>query len=128
MDRDRVMLVFFLVLSALAAGVMYGLFRGDTFKQFEMSRLYFAAAVLAFLAFIFLFSMILYVFGSDHAPGADSPGKAIFDSCVKVIPPIATLIIGFYFGTYQASGKLEGANAQVPSQASPQTPQPKPQQ
>ena len=102
MSRNALFAIALLVVSALAAYVAYGMFSVGTMKEFEMSKMYFAAAVLAFLAFIFMLAVIIYGLGPEAAPSsAEAPGKAIFDACVKVIPPIATLIIGFYFGTTQ---------------------------
>jgi hypothetical protein len=123
MDRSRLLLWLFIVLAILAATLMSAMFgitsRGDS----ESTRLYFAAGVLAFLAFIFVFAMLIYAFGGDGTTGtADSPGKVIFDSCVKVLPPIATLIIGFYFGAYHASSRQPAAAAVAPATAAPQAP------
>ncbi|MFN9474917.1 hypothetical protein [Acidovorax sp.] len=71
-------------------------------KEIEKSKMYFAASVLAFLAFIFMLAAILYALGPDATPpSTESPGKVIFDACVKIIPPMVTLIIGFYFGASQ---------------------------
>jgi hypothetical protein len=71
-------------------------------EELEKSKMYFAAAVLAFLAFIFMLAAILYGLGPEPtASSTDAPGKVIFDACVKIIPPMVTLILGFYFGTVQ---------------------------
>jgi hypothetical protein len=102
MSRNNLFVITLLVVSALAAYVAYGMFAVGTMKEFEMSKMYFAAAVLAFLAFIFMLAAILYGLGPEAIPpSTEAPGKAIFDACVKVIPPMVTLIIGFYFGTTQ---------------------------
>lgn len=103
MSRNMLFVITLLVISILAAGVAFGMFNVGTMKEFEKSKMYFAASVLAFLAFIFMLAMIFYAMGPEaNSPGGESPGKAIFESCVKVIPPIVTLIIGFYFGASQA--------------------------
>ena len=105
MSNEVLFVVSLLVLAVLAGGVAYGMFDVGTMTEFEKSKLYFAAAVLAFLAFIFLLAMILYAFGPEaKPPTADAPGKVIFDSCVKIIPPMVTLIIGFYFGSTRDKG------------------------
>lgn len=102
MSRNMLFMVTLLVISALAGGVAYGMFAVGTMSEFEKSKMYFAASVLAFLAFIFLLAMIFYALGPEQSPpSTESPGKNIFDACVKVIPPIVTLIIGFYFGASQ---------------------------
>lgn len=115
-SNEIVMSVMFLVMGLLAAGFMYAMFRGDSFDSFEMSRLYFAAGTMVVLAWIFILSMIFYFLAPGTSDDAGA-GKVIFETCVKVIPPIATLIIGFYFGvhsgTTQSAGmpKPEGASA-----------------
>lgn len=123
MDKSRmfVFITALVVVSALAAGVAYGMFGVGTFEDFEKSKLYFAAAVLAFLAYTFLLAMILYALGPEPAdPAKDSPSKVIFDACVKVIPPMVTLIIGFYFGASQGTGGEPAADsASVPTTQSP---------
>jgi ABC-type dipeptide/oligopeptide/nickel transport system permease subunit len=99
MSRNTLFVISLVVVSALSAGVAYGMFAVGRMDNFEMSKMYFAAAVLAFLAFIFLLAMIFYAVGPEATSStAESPGKGIFDACVKVIPPLVTLIIGFYFG------------------------------
>jgi hypothetical protein len=100
MNNNRSLIILSIIAAVLAVGFMFAMFRGEPFKNFEMSRLYFAAGTLAVLAFLFLMSMIFYVFGPETSEG-EAPGKAVFDACVKVIPPIVTLIIGFYFGAYE---------------------------
>ena len=102
MSRNTLFLATLLIVSALAAYVAYGMFAVGTMKEFDKSKMYFAAAVLAFLAFIFMLSIILYGLGPEaSSSSADAPGRTIFDACVKVIPPMVTLIIGFYFGSVQ---------------------------
>jgi hypothetical protein len=108
MEQSQLLFVVFAITSVLAAGIMFAMFRGKPFDRFEMSRLYFAAGTLAVLSFVFLVSMILYALGPDGA-SEDSPGKVIFEACVKVIPPIVTLIIGFYFGAQQRSHDGDGS-------------------
>jgi hypothetical protein len=119
MDRSRLLLWLFIVLAILAATLMSAMFGVSPRGDLESSRLYFAAGVLAFLAFIFVFAMLIYAFGGDGATTADSPGKVIFDSCVKVLPPIATLIIGFYFGAYHTSSRPPAAPAVAPAPPAP---------
>ncbi|BCT69530.1 hypothetical protein [Nitrosospira sp. NRS527] len=102
MDPSMIFVITLGIVSGLAGYVAYRMFAVPPRPQYDMSKMYFAAAVLAFLAFIFMLSMIVYAFGPEpKSPSIDSPGKTIFDSCVKIIPPLVTLIIGFYFGTSQ---------------------------
>ena len=118
MDRSRLLLWLFIVLAILAATMMSAMFGVSPRADAESSRLYFAAGVLAFLAFIFVFAMLIYAFGGDGAAGpTDAPGKVIFDSCVKVLPPIATLIIGFYFGAYHTASRQPAPTVAAPAAA-----------
>ncbi|MBK0392329.1 hypothetical protein [Ramlibacter algicola] len=111
-------MITLVVVGGLAAGVAYGMFAVGTMEQLEKSKMYFAAAVLAFLAFIFMLAMIFYALGPLPTDGTTEPaGRAIFDACVKVIPPLATLIIGFYFGASQIGAAPSQAAAAVQSSA-----------
>ena len=107
-DRE-ILLAMFLIMSLIAAGFMYAMFRGKPFDRFEMSRLYFAAGTMAVLGYIFILSMIFYALSPSDATG-EIPGKAIFDACIKVIPPIITLIIGFYFGAHSKASEQQPAS------------------
>lgn len=49
----------------------------------------FAKLILLILALIFIFGIVIEVF---------FPNKGIFDSCKTILPPISTLVIGYYFG------------------------------
>ena len=119
MDRSRLLLWLFIVLAILAATLMSAMFGVSPRENVESSRLYFAAGVLAFIAFIFMFAMLIYAFGGESAGASDSPGKVIFDSCVKVLPPIATLIIGFYFGAYHTAARQAIAPTPAPAASPP---------
>ncbi|NEQ52611.1 MAG: hypothetical protein F6K11_21140 [Leptolyngbya sp. SIO3F4] len=66
----------------------------DEKARFEFQRLSFAAVVLTGLGLIFLESMAMYYW----APPNSEAGKAIFEACKTVIPPIITLVLGYYFG------------------------------
>jgi len=55
----------------------------------EQDLLRFAKLILIVIASIFIFSMILTISLHD---------KAVFDACKTILPPIATSVIGFYFG------------------------------
>jgi len=102
MSRNTLFVLTLVIVSSLAGYVAYGMFGVGTMAEIEKSKMYFAAAVLAFLAYIFMLAIIIYALGPDPAPGVtEPPGKKIFDSCVTIIPPLVTLIVGFYFGTSQ---------------------------
>jgi len=119
MSRNTLFIVTVVIVSALAAFIAYGMFVVGTFDDPHKSRMYFAASILAFLAFIFLLSIIIYALGPEPAsPNTESPGKIIFDSCVKIIPPVVTLIVGFYFGTAQSDHEAKPEPAAVVAPAS----------
>jgi hypothetical protein len=102
MNRNTTFIITLVSMCGLIGYVAHGMFGVGTMELFEKSKMYFAAAILAFLAFIFILSIIIYAFGPEPTPPVtESPGKVIFDACVKIIPPMVTLIIGFYFGTTQ---------------------------
>ena len=120
MQRETLFVVTLIIISSLAAYVAYGMFAVGTMQEFEKSKMYFAAAVLAFLAFIFMLAIILYGLGPKPTDSnSDNPGKSIFDACVKVIPPIVTLIIGFYFGASQDSINNEPQTTVLTESSSP---------
>lgn len=79
---------------------------------FEL-KLFFAIGILTGLALLFAFAIAVYVWGPQAANSTESPGKAVFDACVKVIPPIITLILGAYFGI-SSSAKDETKPASSP--------------
>lgn len=60
----------------------------------DRARLTIAINVLGALALIFLFASLALVFGPDSRIEQE---KAIFDFVKTIAPPIATLVIGFYF-------------------------------
>jgi len=75
---------------------------------FETRRLYFAAAVLVGLGFLFFEAMILCYY-SEVQIGANgnsvNHGKDIFDAAKTILPPIVTLVLGYYFGSTTAKSK-----------------------
>ena len=73
----------------------------DEKDRLQVRLLYFAGVVLSGLALVFLEAMVMFYFSNSGAAyKADSinPGKEIFEACVQIIPPIATLVLGYYFG------------------------------
>jgi hypothetical protein len=72
---------------------------------FETRRLYFAGVVLTGLGIIFLESMAMYFWGTQGKGTDEDVGKNIFDACKTIIPPIATLVLGFYFGKSDNHGQ-----------------------
>jgi hypothetical protein len=88
---------------------------------FEVRRLFFAAGVLAMLGFLLILGVAVYVWGPPAQGGGEAPGKFVFDSMIKIIPPIITLVLGFYFG--QATGSRP---AQEPQRQETPAPPPSP--
>jgi|SRR5215467_3251096 len=68
----------------------------NTAADHERRRLYFAAVVLTGLGIIFLEAMGFYYF-TPAGSNSDAAEK-IFEKCVTIIPPIVTLVLGYYFG------------------------------
>jgi NO-binding membrane sensor protein with MHYT domain len=71
----------------------------------EPGRLHFAAVILTGIGLLFFMAMAMYYFdGYDLSSGArvasngGTVGKSIFEACVQVLPPIVTLVLGYYFG------------------------------
>lgn len=80
--------------------------------RLEVRRLYFVGGAISALGLVFLEGMGMYYFSCPStgcAVGAEVPGKKIFEACVQVIPPLITLILGYYFGKTTARSKL-GSN------------------
>ena len=63
----------------------------DWNMSFETGRLFFAVAVLLGIGLIFFEAMIIDYYSTDT-------NTQIFDTCKTVLPPIATLVLGFFFG------------------------------
>ena len=102
-------LIFTIIIFLIAAGmtiiIIPKLYKGhekaDEKDRLQVRLLYFAGVVLACLALVFLEAMGMYYFsdsGEGYKAGGINPGKEIFGACVQVIPPIATLVLGYYFG------------------------------
>jgi hypothetical protein len=66
-----------------------------TGKDPETRQLHFAAVTLSGLGLVFLLSMAMYYW--PPRTGSDS-AKDIFDASKTIIPPIVTLVLGYYFG------------------------------
>jgi len=58
-------------------------------KLTPVHRLSFAKSILLGLAILFVIGMLVSILTHNNE---------IFDACKTVLPPIATLIIGYYFG------------------------------
>jgi len=112
MLKNAELLIFSLMIFISLAGMMFLIFRsgvnsqsGDDSIRLRVRLLYFAAAVLSGLGLIFMQSMAMYYFSCDSGgciAGSENPGKEIFTACTQIIPPIATLILGYYFGKLES--------------------------
>ena len=67
----------------------------DRHSTFETRRMFFAAAVLLGIGFIFFEGMVLHFYATD----TNTKGAEVFDTCKTVLPPIVTLILGYFFGS-----------------------------
>jgi hypothetical protein len=65
-------------------------------KDSEARQLYFGSVVLTAMALVFMLGMAMYYWALD--PDQAARGAKIFDACIHIIPPLLTLVIGFYFG------------------------------
>lgn len=106
--------MFFVILALAVLGVVLvtNLFQPADLKiiytaesYFEVRRLFFAAGVLAVLAFMLFLSIAIYAATSGAAQ--NPAGKEIFDTVFKVVTPIITLVLGYYFAQ---AGFVKGAD------------------
>jgi len=89
--------------------------RNNPESSLEVKQLHFAAASLTGLMLIFALAMAMVYWGGQKA-------TPIFDTTKTIIPPIVTLILGYYFG--KTEKKPEGPAAPTPDgQADPTKPQ-----
>jgi NADH:ubiquinone oxidoreductase subunit 6 (subunit J) len=82
--------------------------------QFEFQRLAFAAVILTGLGLVFLQSMAMYYWAS---PEQKEAAKSIFETCKTVIPPIITLVLGYYFGKSEQNQAPNNTNTEKQNQA-----------
>ena len=94
-----VLIVFGLIMAAVVGGAFWTSVAGLTPEAaFEVRRLLFAAGVLAVLAFLLVLGVVVYVASPVDTAKINPAGKEVFDAFIKIIPPIITLVLGFYFG------------------------------
>lgn len=100
---NRIFLWMFVIASLLGAGLLCGLLIGPPLTDPWLVQLYFAAGALGALVYLFVIAIAAYIWG-PHATDkeSESRGKAVFDAITKIVPPIATLILGYYFGLQKA--------------------------
>ena len=76
----------------------------DHYTMFETRRMFFAAAVLLGIGYIFFEGMLLHYYDTD----TNTKGAEVFDTCKTVLPPIVTLILGYFFGA--TSSRVESSH------------------
>jgi hypothetical protein len=97
--------IILIVFGTRSAGV-----QADTASAQETRRLYFASCVVTGLGYIFITGMLMSYFGTEK-------GVALFDGVKTIIPPIITLILGYYFGATKPIARSKGkANEGKPPQ------------
>lgn len=112
---------FYLFLAAvLVAVISFGIYVGSltscnlsAIGALECHKLYLAFGVLFAIVIMLVIGAGLFALLPPPASG-DAPGKTIFDGFIKVLPPIATLVLGYYFGSTQT-----GSKAPEPKQKEP---------
>ena len=96
--NDKVM-IFSVLLVLVALAMVVAIWRFGNADNFATRRLYFAAGTITGLGIIFTLSMAMYYWTTPvPEAGGIFPGKEIFEACVQIIPPIITLVLGYYFG------------------------------
>jgi hypothetical protein len=91
--------LFGIILAAvvLAVGCLIG--KWKTEDDTETTKMRLAAGILLGIGVIFAFSMVMFYWQwEQETAGGSLAGKDIFERCADILPPIATAIIGFYFG------------------------------
>lgn len=83
---------------------MISLIRDLKTQGHEEKIVHFAAVILTTLALVFMLSMAMYYWSAEDSTAA---ANKIFESCLQVLPPIATLVIGYFFGRREASARSE---------------------
>ena len=105
------MKAFFAFLAAiLIAGIGFGFYVSglepcskSTLGGLECHKLYLAFGVLFAVAIMLALGAAFYAFVPANGGAGDPPGKQIFDSFMKTLAPIATLVLGYYFGSTQTT-------------------------
>jgi hypothetical protein len=115
---------FLLVLFVMCGGVAFYVFNIDScaqqatvFPVMECYKLYMAFGVLFAVAMMLALGAGFYAL-VPPPPSGDHPGKQIFDTLSKTLLPVITLVLGYYFGSAQASvqtGPEQGEQMTAPS-------------
>lgn len=109
--------LLFLAILVTAVVLSLGLRKSaDTSTDYERRRLYFAAVVLMGLGVTFFAAMSMYFFADQTRLDA---GRKIFETCVSVIPPVVTLVLGYYFGRSESGRQAQAAAPPNPALQQP---------
>lgn len=92
-------LLFSAGLLAIALVMAYVVFsnKESPSASVDAKLIHFGAVILTGLGLIFLLSMAMFYFDVEGS----MRGKEIFDSTKTILPPVVTLILGYYFGKKQ---------------------------
>ena len=71
-------------------------------RSHETRLLYFAAVILTALGLVFVIGMAMSYWDAASAGHKDGSGTEIFRQCLQVIPPIVTLVLGYFFGRQES--------------------------
>jgi len=85
--------------------------------DYDRRRLSFAAFVLAGLGLLFVLAISMYYFASSDPADRVTAGAKIFETSERVIPPIITLVLGYYFGRSEAGRPRTQASDQQQKEA-----------
>ena len=81
----------------------------STLSAIECHKLYLAFGVLFTVAIMLALGAGFFAL-VPAKDDKDSPGRPIFDTFAKTLPPIATLVLGYYFGSAQTTAQaVKGA-------------------
>ncbi len=92
----------------------------------ETRKIFVAAGCLLGVGLLFIEAMLLYYCDSTQGAGnldIGGAGKDIFDACKTILPPIATLILGYYFGTNRSSAPQQTHAQQTHGTVRDETPE-----
>jgi hypothetical protein len=102
---------YFFLAAVLIAVIAFGLYVRELtdcstslIGPLECHKLYLAFGVLFAIVIMLIIGAGLYALVPAPTSG-EAPGKSIFDGFIKVLPPIATLVLGYYFGSTQTTAK-----------------------
>ena len=109
MDSTKPFYIFVALLAA--AGVAFGFYVSGltsckdlapatgAFTQGDCHKLYLAFGVLFAVAVMLALGAAFYALLPPPSTGTKNPGEQIFDAFTKILPPIVTLVLGYYFGS-----------------------------